>query len=200
MLKKIMFTLLTLILIMSGAVILYRIFEPETQSTVTSAKLDYDSLYEYLTSSSEGSAHYLLFVSEESIDSQYVLDSLLSSVQSDTGTQIGRIIEAVDITELERSMRTYKLKEDWGLTYYPSFLAVEIQDGVPVVQSSLEWNPDAPLSVEQVEEWLEDNGLITQKNERVDVQELTLETPTPSPTAQASAVPTAAAETAQAEQ
>ena len=54
MLKKIMFTLLSLIMIYSTAAVLYRIFEPESEinTDTRTVSLDYDSLNEYLLSTS----------------------------------------------------------------------------------------------------------------------------------------------------
>ena len=161
MFKKIVFALLALIVVYSSAVVTFRIFEPKTDTNVVeeSAYLDYDSLREYILSTGESVTHYLYFYSRLDNDCVYVKNTVLATVTADTQLQIDKIIETVDITSLEQNMTTGKLAADWGLGNYPAFAAVTVADGEPYVINSLVYDGEIPLSAQQVEEWLELNGL-----------------------------------------
>ena len=162
MLKKIMFTLLSLIMIYSTAAVLYRIFEPESEinTDTRTVSLDYDSLNEYLLSTGEGTIHYLMFSSTLSADCQYVLNTVIPTVNTDLNIQAESLIEIVDVTVLDKEMNINRLTADWGLSSIPSFAAVHIQDGTVIMDNTLESDPQKPMSAADLEGWLRQNGLI----------------------------------------
>ena len=161
MLKKIMFSLLALIMLYSSAAAIYRIFEPQDDTDMNAGTyLDYDSLKEYLLSTGEGTIHYLFFSSIDSADCQYVVNTVMSTVQNDTKLQIAKIIETVDITALEKALNTDRLQADWNISAYPAFAAVRIENGAIVVDNTLQYESDKPMNAASVEEWLKINGLI----------------------------------------
>ncbi len=141
----------------------YRLFEPDSTYTTSADQtyLDYNSLKEYLVSTGEGAVHYLYFYSADDDTSVYVKNTVITSVENMTSLQFTRILETVDITELDREMKTNKLAEDWGITSYPAFAAIVMENGVPVVKSKLEYTKDHPLTAQDVVTWLQENGLYT---------------------------------------
>ena len=163
MLKKILFSFLCLLVIYSSGVVIYRIYEPKTDTNVVeeSAYLDYESLKEYVMSTGESVTHYLFFYSMSDNDCVYIKNTVMAKVQSDTLLQIDRIIETVDITALEANMTTARLSKEWGISRYPAFAAVTVEDGQIKVVNMLEYDGEVPLTALDIEGWLEMNGLIS---------------------------------------
>ncbi|MCH3961824.1 MAG: hypothetical protein LKF53_05915 [Solobacterium sp.] len=161
MLKKIMFALLSLLMLYSTAVIAYRIFEPTASYHIgdEDTYLDYASLKEYVKSTGDSSVHYLFFYSSEDNTSVYLKNTVIAAVENDTSLQFTRIIETVDITELVRSMQTNQLSEDWHISSYPAFAAAAVQDGKIIVQNTLENTKEHQLTASDIEDWLRENGL-----------------------------------------
>ncbi len=161
MFKKVLFTGLCFLMIYSTAVVGYRIFEPQldTHSPDEQAYIEYDTLNDYVLSGSEGAIYYLFFYSKINSDCAYVKNTVLNIVQNETKLEINKLIDTVDITELERSMSVSRLSSEWGINSYPAFAAVSIHDGIPQVDSKLEWNNDDMLNALDIELWLIENGL-----------------------------------------
>lgn len=162
MFKKITFTFLTLLILYSIIAAGYRYFEPEqTASSNTSNTIDYASLKDYITSTGDASIHYLLFYSSDNENAVYVKDSILTQAEADTHLQLSSLIEIVDVTNLDESMKINRLSEDWGISSVPAFAAISLKNGKPVVNNKLEWDDKNPISVESLEQWLKDNSLYT---------------------------------------
>ena len=140
MLKKILFTFLTLLMIYSTCVVAYRIFEPrDNQSaTDTTSMLAYDSLKSYVIDSSSN-IHYFLFYSALNNNSIYLKDTILTIVESDINKSLSNIIEVVDITELDQKMEIKRLSEDWQVSSYPAFISVSNNNGEIIINNKLEW-------------------------------------------------------------
>ena len=154
MLKKIMFSILCLIMLYSTAVVAYRLFEPTASYHVgdEDTYLDYNSLKEYVKSGGDSSVHYLFFYSSEDDNSVYIKNTVITKVENDTSLQFTKIIETVDITSLVRNMQTSKLSEDWTISSYPAFAAV-------TVNNKLENTNDHQITAADMEQWLALNGL-----------------------------------------
>ncbi len=161
MFKKILFTFLAVLCVYSTGLIAYKIFEPEINDTDEYIYLDYDSLKDYTMSAGLSTNHYYMFLSKNSDDSIYVRDTVLSTVENETGLDIQKLIEFVDITELEKNLETHRLLDDWGIQTYPSFMAVSVDENGITIDNTLEWNPELPMSAANVEQWLTENGLYT---------------------------------------
>lgn len=164
MLKRIMFTCLTLLVIYSGVIVGYKIFEPETaeeiaDSAMTSQSLDYETLKDYTLNSGTSVTHYYFFGSSKTNDSLYVMNTVLRSVNRDTAVDLSSLIEYVDVAPLEDTMTTSQLNTDWTVTSYPAFVACQVQDGQIVILNKLEWNANSPMSEDNVIQWLIENGL-----------------------------------------
>lgn len=160
MLKKILFTFLTLLMIYSTCVVAYRIFEPrDNQSaTDTTSMLAYDSLKSYVIDSSSN-IHYFLFYSALNNNSIYLKDTILTIVESDINKSLSNIIEVVDITELDQKMEIKRLSEDWQVSSYPAFISVSNNNGEIIINNKLEWTNEKAITTTDVEEWLKLNGI-----------------------------------------
>ena len=163
MFKKLLFSLLALLMIYSGAMIAYRIFDPklDTDEQRNFAYLEYDTLKDYILSYGESSKHILLFYSGADANSVYVKDTVLSTVQSDTSLAIPQIIEIADVTSIHRSDALTRLVKDWEIHAIPAFLSVGVKNGECVVLNRLEWDSDTPMSASVIEDWLAENGFRT---------------------------------------
>ena len=161
MLKRVLFTLLCLIMVYSIAVTGYRYFEPnafdETEEGET--YLDYETLKEYIRSSGDGVTHYLFFFSRKSQDCVYVKNTVMATVKNDTGLQIDRMIETVDITALEEQLLTNRLKTDWGLSSYPAFVTARTENGEIVIDNFIQYDQNHPMLASDIEAWLQLNGI-----------------------------------------
>lgn len=163
MLKKILFTFLTLLVIYSTSVVAYRIFEPRDNQyiTDTSSYLAYDSLKSYVESSSQN-IHFFMFYSAINNDSIYLKNTVFTNVEQDIGESLSNFIEIVDITDLDEKMETKRLSEDWQVSSYPALIAVTSnEDGSIQVTSKLEWTSKNSITAKDVENWLKENGLYT---------------------------------------
>lgn len=160
MLKKILFTFLTLLMIYSTCVVAYRIFEPrDNQSTTdTTSMLAYDSLKSYVIDSSSN-IHYFLFYSALNNNSIYLKDTILTIVESDINKSLSNIIEVVDITELDQKMEIKRLSEDWQVSSYPAFISVSNNNGEIIINNKLEWTNEKAITTTDVEKWLKLNGI-----------------------------------------
>ena len=131
MLKKVLFTFLTLLVIYSSCVIAYRIFEPRDNYAVdqTTSYVAYDSLKPYIENSPQNT-HYLFFYSSINNNSVYLKDTIFSQV------------------------------DDWQVSAFPALVAVTKEDdGTLTIKNKLEWTNDSPLTAQSVEDWLILNDL-----------------------------------------
>lgn len=160
MLKKILFTFLSLLMVYSTCVVAYRIFEPrDNQSTTdTTSMLAYDSLKSYVKDSSSN-IHYFLFYSALNNNSIYLKDTILTIVESDINKSLSNIIEVVDITELDQTMETKRLSEDWQVSSYPALVSVSYDNEEIMINNKLEWTNEKAITTTDVEEWLKLNGI-----------------------------------------
>lgn len=164
MLKKILFTFMTLLMIYSSSLVGYKLFEPDqiyshSYSDHQSSSLDYETLKQYTISGGSATIHYYFFYSTNSNDSLYVENSILPSVEKVTPINLEELIEYVDITDLEINMETNRLKADWDISSYPAFVSCQVIDGEIKILNKLEWNSKEPMSEYDVMLWLNENKL-----------------------------------------
>ena len=164
MIKRILISLLTVMVIYSAVVIGIKLFEPDKTDINSStfqhtAALDYETLRDYTISSGVAASHFYLFSSVDNSDCIYVESTVLKNAAAATGMNLDDLIEIVDITDLERSLSTNRLRADWGVLSYPAFVACHVERGEIIVDNTLEWNPASPISTDDVERWLMLNGV-----------------------------------------
>lgn len=161
MLKKILFSLLTLLITYSVCVAAYRFYEPreEYKESNSSSYISYASLKEYIVSAGESSEHLLLFFSPYDTDSEYVRSTLLSEVAKQTSLDLSSMIEIVDVSGINQENIMTTLSDEWGLSGYPSFAFVHLENNKPVVINKLEWSSTSPLTPQEIINWLKENGI-----------------------------------------
>ena len=159
MFKKLLFSLLAVLMIYSSAVMVYRIFEPQldTDEQKDLTYVEYSTLPDYILSHGEASIHIVFFCSLQDANSLYVKDTILSTVQSDTDLPISQILEVVDIGNAGADISA-RLLRDWGVESIPSFVSIGVRGGKCTVLDRLEWKDTEPLNAAMIESWLEDNG------------------------------------------
>lgn len=158
MLKKILFTLFAMLVTYSSATVIYHIFEPHYESSDAVSHIYYDSLDEYFRSQPSGSTHYLYFYSVYSRDCRYVLNTVLATVDSEIDPDVFKIIDIVDVSDLDHDDSLYQLQEKWKVSSVPSFATVQLNE-TPRIVSTLESDGDTLLSAGTIEKWLVDCGL-----------------------------------------
>ena len=164
MLKRIMFTLMILLVIYSGVFVGFRLFEPEqadagSESAIASVSLDYETLKEYTRSTGNSTMHYYFFCSVESNDCLYLENTVLKSVNNETENELMTLIEFVDVSGIDEKQLATRLKNEWGVSAYPAFVACRNDNGEIVIDNTLEWNPQQPISIDDFRQWLALNKL-----------------------------------------
>ena len=161
MLKRILFVLMTFLLLYSAALVGYKVFEPHTDETHTYNLdvLDYDTIKDYTLNSGQTATHYYFFCDQTDADCIYVQNTVIYSTALETELNLRDLIEYVDLSQVVQETRIPRLREDWGLTTYPAFLACHLEDKKIVVDNTLEWNHEQPISNDNLISWLRLNNL-----------------------------------------
>ncbi len=164
MIKRILISLFTVMLVYSAVVLGIKLFEPDkidsdAENFQHRSALDYETLRDYTISSGSSVTHLFLFSSTDNNDCIYVENTVLKNAASATGLNLEDLIEIVDITDLERTLSTNRLRAEWGVLSYPAFIACHAENNEIVVDNTLEWNPESPISTDDVERWLKLNGV-----------------------------------------
>ena len=163
MIKRILLTVLTVMVVYSAVVIGVSLFEPEASETTLESQhayaLDYETLKDYTLNSGTSATHFFLFSSVDNSDCLYVENTVLRNAEAETGLNLSDLIEIVDITNLERTLSTNRLKTDWNILSYPAFVACHVANGLITIDNKLEWDPNQPISTNDVERWLTLNGV-----------------------------------------
>lgn len=164
MIKRILISLFTVMVVYSAIIIGIKIFEPDQIDTDEAvfqhaSALDYETLRDYTISSGAGVTHFYLFSSADNSDCIYVENTVLKNAAAATGMNLSDLIEIVDITDLERTLSTNRLRAEWGVLSYPAFIACHVEKGEIIVDNMLEWNPSQPISTDDIERWLKLNGV-----------------------------------------
>ncbi len=161
MLKKIMFTLLTLLCIYSAAAVIYKYYEPQihVQPTDSQSYIEYDSLSDYILSSADGTVHYLYFYDSRNADCIYVKNTIFTAVEKETRVSLADLIEIVSLSNLDQDTILRKLHDEWNVNSYPSFICISVNDRQASVDSILEWESDRMITSYEIEVWLTENGI-----------------------------------------
>ena len=159
MIKRILFTLMTLLALYSLAVLGYRIYEPDLHTEDTSNYIPYNSLREYTLSQTNSTRHVYFFYSSTDDNSNYVLNTLFPSINSQKKKDYTSVIEIIDISSLESSFTTNRLKSEWGIQTYPSFLLVSVENDEISIDSTLCWEENTPFTTDTIINWLAINNI-----------------------------------------
>ncbi len=165
MLKKLLFSTLTILLAYSIAIVGYKANEPDKSMLTVSefedknSGLDYDTLMQYTLSSGSSAIHYFVFYSENDDNSKYLQYNVLNPLEKDTNSRFQDLLEYVDVTDLENRPNTNQLKEEWHVSSTPALIACKVEDDHILIENALEWTAKKPLNEINVKQWLIKNGL-----------------------------------------
>lgn len=164
MLKRILFTLMALLAIYSGAVVIYfsnrpQLAETSSLSANSGNVLYYDTLRDYTLNSGASATHYYFFCTSEDNNCAFVEDTVVRDTERATSLDLSSLIEFVDITRLVDAMDTDRLYTDWTITSYPAFVAVKNNNGQIEIENTLVWKDDDPISSQSLIAWLKLNNL-----------------------------------------
>lgn len=164
MIKRILLSVFTFMAVYSAIVIGIKLFEPDVIDTASDASqhataLDYNTLKDYTLNSGTSASHFYLFSSLDNSDCLYVENTVLKNARTATGLNLDDLIEIVDITDLERTFTTNRLRTEWTVLSYPAFVACRVNNGEIVIENTLEWDPNQPISSDDLERWLKLNGV-----------------------------------------
>ena len=155
---------MTLLVIYSGAVVIYLGNKPQLAETSGFAAnngdaLLYDTLRDYTLNSGASATHYYFFCTSQDNNCAFIEDTIIRDTEKETGLDLGSLIEYVDITDLVDNMDVNRLYTDWKITSYPAFVAVKNDNGEIKIENTLEWTDDNPISSQTLISWLELNKL-----------------------------------------
>lgn len=171
MLKRLMISFLVLLMVYSTFIVGFKLFEPETEevseTTLNTTVIDYSSAENYTLNSGAAAIHYYFFCSPQNTDCIYMENTVMRTVELDTGINMSELFEYIDVTELDESFSLNKLKEDWQIDDYPGFVRCHVEDGKIILDSTLSWNSSQPLSVFELKQWLRQNGIYDTKEEEI---------------------------------
>ena len=161
MFKKILFSLLSFLMVYSLAAAVYHLFEPDYDENAGTDELiiESESLNDYIMNASEGTIHYIFFYDSRSNDCEYVRNTLLATVSNDTQLQLKKIFVIADTSSMEEKNIIPRLQELWGIRSIPAFAVITKNGETTDVLSKLEWDSTHMLSAAEIEQWLIDNGL-----------------------------------------
>lgn len=161
MIKRILLTLMTLLSIYSLCAAAYRLFEPTNihEEANVSSYINYNSLREYILSQGDQTTNIFFFYSSLDDNCVYVKNTVMHSVEKETGIDLENIIDIVDITDLEKNMATNRIAAEWGIHTCPAFICASTDGQNITVSKPLEWNPSSPMTATDLEQWLSENGI-----------------------------------------
>lgn len=167
MLKKILFSLLTILLVYSGAIVGYKAHEPDKSALCSymllnnNESLDYNTIEDYTLNSGASSIHYYMFYDEDGANSAYLENTILKELAKDPLQDFTTLLEYVNVPNLSDPETPIKLQKKWGIDTLPALLVCRVQDHKIVIESTLQWNEKEPLTSEDVKMWMMQNGLFT---------------------------------------
>ena len=161
-LKKVIFSLLTAIIIYSIGILAYRLIDIQrhknTEQIMNYTIIQQQSLNDYLLASSNGTVHYLFFFSKDNEDARYLKDTILARLNTQTSVDISQIIEIVDLTDLPVIEREPYMSSTYNSTF-PSFITLHKENNAIVIDSVLNYDMNQPLKDDELKAWLSANGV-----------------------------------------
>jgi hypothetical protein len=141
---------------------LYILFQPKKadvlkQTSLKASTLKINDLETYLLNNP--GMHYLYFCESGSSDCEFVKNDLMVKLAQDANVTTFKDIESVDISGLSKDISTNALRNAWGFSHFPAFVAYDSSNQTIVAQKVLEWDAGLPFSVEDIKTWMKDVGI-----------------------------------------
>jgi len=156
--KKLMISLLTLMLLVVTLFFAHRHFTKEVMSvnqTLFLEQIGYSQLQENIKSIQNVQAY---FFCEQNNDCNYVSYSLIKPILNKYQLPFFSSIIFVNMDDVSRQVSSTRLKELYNIQSVPAIVLID-----PITQSvisTLEYNKSNPLTQSIIEEWLLTNGLL----------------------------------------
>ncbi|NLA77916.1 MAG: hypothetical protein GX845_00025 [Erysipelothrix sp.] len=103
--------------------------------------------------------HAYLFFCDGGVDCQYVNDNMLAPLAKQIKAADFNDLTFVDMSKVAETMSPAKLFDDWGISKYPAFVAVHVEEGQKTIENTLQWDFAAPFSKEDIKQWMIDNDI-----------------------------------------
>jgi len=164
--KKIIFYSLVALVTTCTLIITYFFTRPKeapimaTFSTLLEGQVDYKNLEDYVIA--QDGPVYLFIYNSNDYDSDYVIKNVIEPLLQKHQLDKVDNLHFVNLYELEVSNDDTKryLKNNFSITTYPSFIAVEITEEGKEIKDMLVWDSTSPYSSESLETWLTNNNLL----------------------------------------
>lgn len=168
MLKKLLFTFLVLLVLYSGIIVGYAVFEPTSlDASMSNLSLydiiDYASVRDYTLSDQTGDIHYYFFCSPENNDCIYIQNTVLKTIESEEKIDLSSLLEYVDITDLVNNLEINTLKAEWSVNSFPAFIACHVEDDSIVIDQAISSSNNSILTKDEIKLWLIQSGIIQNK-------------------------------------
>ncbi|MEG0076439.1 hypothetical protein [Anaerorhabdus sp.] len=164
MIKKLLISIMSLFTVVSLLLVFYCFFTPKNNDSIVQAYsnsliIPYPTLKEYLITNGDSSTSYLFFCKPDSADCQYVQNTVMKTLEAEQGSSLSDLIDYVDVTELEENMMINQLTDDWGVKNYPAFVSVTNSNGEFIVNNSIQWDTENPMSTRELKQWMMSNNI-----------------------------------------
>ncbi|TFG83577.1 MAG: hypothetical protein E4G74_01015 [Erysipelotrichales bacterium] len=141
---------------------LYILFQPKKADVVKQTSLKASSLVikdleTYLLASP--GKHYLYFCKSDSSDCEFVKNDLMTKLAKEANIVTFEDIESIDISGLSIDISTNALRNAWGFSHYPAFVAYDSSDKTIIAGNVLEWDKKKPFTMEDIKSWMKSVGI-----------------------------------------
>ena len=138
----------------------YNYFKPLTAPLVLidyakSTSVPYNELETYLANDGK----YYLWFCDGSTDCTFINDTALRPLANEIKTGEFPEITFVDMTYARKNISPAKLKQLWGFTAYPAFVAMEVKESQLMINSVIEWGVNNPIGKDDVRNWMIENDI-----------------------------------------
>lgn len=155
--------MIAIALIMSVATAgLYVFFQPKRadvlkQTSLKASTLQIKNLETYLLANP--GKHYLYFCKASSSDCEFIKNDLMVKLAGEANVTTFEDIESIDISGLSNDISVNALRNAWGFSHYPAFVAYDSSTAAIIVGQVLEWNEKMPFTMEDIKSWMKNVGI-----------------------------------------
>jgi len=121
-----------------------------------STSVPYNDLNQYLENKD---GKFYLWFCDGSTDCTFINDTALRPLANEIKMGEFPEITFVDMTYARKNISPAKLKQLWGFTTYPAFVAIEVLEGQMMIGSVIQWGVNNPIGKNDVKNWMIENGI-----------------------------------------
>jgi hypothetical protein len=141
---------------------LYVVFQPKKadvllQTSLKASTVQIKDLETYLFE--HPGKHYLYFCKSDNSNCEYVKNDLMVKLAGEANVATFEDIETIDIGGLSKDISTNALRNAWGFSHYPAFVAYESTGSTITIGKALEWNEALPFKMEDIKSWMKGVGI-----------------------------------------